>query len=165
MKRRNSLGGMIWKNGKFHDKSKQRTRVHPSNRVQQVAWFSHATPHVWNATLLSNLIQNLRLVWKFPRWRWALLTAVLSDTLGFGVALFPPGQWLLDAVTAIVVFVVLGFRWPLLVALAVEVVPGLQLFPAWTLVVLALAATETESSLAGKGTLARRPSNAKPDDA
>ena len=76
--------------------------------------------------MLSNLIQNLLLVWKFPRWRWALLTAVLSDALGFGVVLFPPVQWLLDAVTAIVIFVVLGFRWPLLVALAVEAVPGLR---------------------------------------
>ena len=99
----------------------------------------------------SNLIQNLLLAWKFPRWRWALLTAVLSDALGFGVVLFPPVQWLLDAVTAIVILVVLGFRWPLLVALAVEAVPGLQLFPTWTLVVLAMAATETESSLARKG--------------
>ena len=115
--------------------------------------------------MLSNLIQNLLLVWKFPRWRWALLTAVLSDALGFGVVLFPPVQWLLDAVTAIVILVVLGFRWPLLVALAVEAVPGLQLFPAWTLAVLALAATETESSLAGKGALARRLSNTKHDDA
>ncbi len=115
--------------------------------------------------MLSNLIRNLPLVWKFPRWRRALLAAVLSDALGFGVALFPPGQWLLDAVTAIVLFAVLGFRWPLFVALAVEAVPGLQLFPAWTLVVLALAATETESSLADKQAPARRPSNAKHDDA
>ena len=153
MRRRSSLGGLIWKNGKLHDKSRQQTRVHPPK------------PHAWNATLLSNLIRNLPLVWKFPRWRRALLAAVLSDALGFGVALFPPGQWLLDAVTAIVLFAVLGFRWPLFVALAVEAVPGLQLFPAWTLVVLALAATETESSLADKQAPARRPSNAKHDDA
>jgi hypothetical protein len=169
MKRRNSLGGLIWKMASSMTSPGQQTRVHPPDRVQpkeqQVAGFSHATPHAWNATLLSNLIQNLLLVWKFPRWRRALLAAVLSDALGFGVALFPPGQWLLDAVTAIVLFAVLGFRWPLFVALAVEAVPGLQLFPAWTLVVLALAATETESSLADKQAPARRPSNAKHDDA
>ena len=62
--------------------------------------------------------------------------------LGFGVALYPPIQWVLDAITAVVLFAVLGFRWPLLPALAIEVVPGLQLFPAWTLVVAALASAE-----------------------
>jgi hypothetical protein len=51
---------------------------------------------------------------------------------------------LVDAVTAVVLFAVLGFRWPLLSALAIEVVPGLQLFPAWTFVVLALAAAENK---------------------
>ncbi|MCX6878904.1 MAG: hypothetical protein NTW21_34600 [Verrucomicrobia bacterium] len=92
---------------------------------------------------MRNLIQHFLLAWKLPRWRWALVTAVLSDALGFGVALWPPVQWLLDAVTAAVLFALLGFRWPLLPALAIEVVPGLQLFPAWTLVVMALASMET----------------------
>jgi fatty acid desaturase len=92
--------------------------------------------------MLKNLIQNFLLAWKLPRWRWALLTAAVSDILGFGVALFPPILWVLDAITAVVLFAVLGFRWPLLPALAVEVVPGLQLFPAWTLVVAALASAE-----------------------
>lgn len=87
----------------------------------------------------TNLIHNLRAAWKAPRWRWALLTAVLSDVLGFAAALYPPAQWALDAVTAVLLFAVLGFRWPLLPALAVEAVPVLQLFPAWTLVVVALA--------------------------
>ncbi|MGA8050133.1 MAG: hypothetical protein WCA09_08140 [Burkholderiales bacterium] len=89
-----------------------------------------------------NLIQNFLRAWTLRRWRVALLTAVLSDALGFGVALYPPAQWLLDAVTAVVLFAVLGFRWPLLSALAIEAVPALQLFPAWTLVVVALASTE-----------------------
>ncbi len=79
---------------------------------------------------MKNLIQNFLAAWRLPRWRWALIVAVLSDALGFGVALFPPLQWLLDGVTAVVLFGVLGFRWPLLPALAIEVVPGLQLFPA-----------------------------------
>lgn len=92
--------------------------------------------------MLKHLIQNFLLAWKFPRWRWALLTAVVSDALGLGAALFPPAQWVLDGVTAVVLFAVLGFRWPLLPALAIEVVPGLQLFPAWTLVVAALASAE-----------------------
>lgn len=92
--------------------------------------------------MLKHLIQNFLLAWKFPHWRWALLTAAVSDALGFGVALYPPIQWVLDAITAVVLFAVLGFRWPLLPALAIEVVPGLQLFPAWTLVVAALASAE-----------------------
>ncbi|MCX6875319.1 MAG: hypothetical protein NTW21_16160 [Verrucomicrobia bacterium] len=90
-----------------------------------------------------NRIQNFLNAWKFPRWRWALVVAVLSDALGFGVAFWPPLLWLLDGVTAVVLFAVLGFRWPLLPALAVEAVPGLELFPAWTLAVAALASTET----------------------
>ncbi len=88
-----------------------------------------------------NVIQNFRMAWKLPRWRWALGVAILSDALGFGVALIPPLQWLVDAVTAGVLFAVLGFRWALLSALVVEAVPGLQLFPAWILVVAALAGT------------------------
>jgi hypothetical protein len=93
--------------------------------------------------MVKQLVQNLLAAWKSPRWRRALVIAVLSDALGFGVVLFPPVQWLLDAVTAGLLFAVLGFRWALLTALAVEAVPGLQLFPAWTLVVAALAATDT----------------------
>ena len=89
-----------------------------------------------------NLIHNLRAAWRSPRWRAALVTAVLSDALGFAAALYPPAQWALDAVTAVVLFAVLGFRWPLLPALFIEAVPALQLFPAWTLVVAALASVE-----------------------
>ena len=92
--------------------------------------------------MLNNLVQNFLVAWKFPRWRWALFFAVLSDAAGFGLVLIPPLEWLLDAVTAVVLFAVLGFRWPLLAALATEAVPALQLFPAWSLVVAALASTE-----------------------
>lgn len=92
--------------------------------------------------MLKNLIHNLLWALKSPRWRWALAAAVVSDALGFGLTLYPPAYWILDAVTAVVLLAVLGFRWPLLPALAIEVVPGLQLFPAWTLVVAALASTE-----------------------
>jgi len=79
------------------------------------------------------------------RMRWALLIALLSDALGFGVALFPLLQWLLDAITAIALLMVLGFRWPLLIALAFEVIPAIELFPAWTLVVLAMMASEKKT--------------------
>lgn len=101
----------------------------------------------------STLIENLLAAWKVPRWRRALIIAALSDTLGFGLVLFPPLQWLLDAVTAGLLFVVLGFRWTLLAALAVEAVPVLELFPAWTLVVAALAAVETRKASHGAETI------------
>jgi hypothetical protein len=86
------------------------------------------------------------MAWKNPRWRRALLVALVSDVLGFGIVLWPPVQWLLDAATALVLFAVLGFRWQLLFALIVEAIPALELFPAWTLVVAALAATDTHPS-------------------
>jgi hypothetical protein len=97
--------------------------------------------------MLRSLVRNLSAAWKAPRWRWALLTGVVSDVLGFGVVLLPPVQWLLDGVTALVLFGVLGFRWGLLGALAIEAVPGLEVFPAWTLVVAALAATDNRRAL------------------
>jgi hypothetical protein len=93
-------------------------------------------------TTPKNLIHNILRAWTLRRWRVALLIAVLSDALGFGVALYPPAQWLLDAVTVMLLLAALGFQWPLLLALAIEAVPALQLFPAWTLVVLALASNE-----------------------
>jgi len=101
--------------------------------------------------VLTRLPRNLKAAWRSPRWRWALLVAVLSDALGFGVVLLPPVQWAVDAVTAAALFAVLGFRWTLLGALAIEVVPGLELFPAWTLVVAALAASDAGPALPGPG--------------
>ena len=95
--------------------------------------------------MLSNLVRNFLSAWKLPRWRWAMLIAVLSDVLGFGLFLLPPIQWVLDAVTAMLLFGILGFRWPILPVLAIEVVPAIQVFPAWTLVVLAMASTENQN--------------------
>jgi len=92
-------------------------------------------------------IQNLKSAWKHPKMRWAMLIAVISDALGFAVVLFPPVIWILDAVTAITLLLILGYRWKLLIALAIEVVPAIQLFPAWTLVVLAIAASENDNLL------------------
>jgi hypothetical protein len=46
---------------------------------------------------------------------------------------------LVDAVTAAALFVVLGWRWPLLAGLVMEAVPGVSMFPAWVMVVGAIA--------------------------
>jgi hypothetical protein len=95
--------------------------------------------------MLKRTIQNFRSAWRFPRWRLALLVALISDVLSFGVVLIPPVQWVFDAITAAVLFAVLGFRWSLLSALIIELVPILELFPAWTLAVSALASMEQQT--------------------
>jgi hypothetical protein len=93
---------------------------------------------------MAQIGKNLAAAWKKRGWRWAIAIAVLSDALGFGVAWWPPLQWSIDAITALALFIALGFRWGLIPALVVEVIPGLQLFPAWTLAVIAMAAAEKE---------------------
>lgn len=47
----------------------------------------------------------------------------------------------LDLVVAIALFITLGWQWRLLAALAVELVPGVALFPSWTAVVLSVPTT------------------------
>jgi hypothetical protein len=104
---------------------------------------------------MMQFVRNLQFAWKSPSWRRALLIAIISDALGFGVVLFPPVQWILDAVTAIALVIVLGFRWKLLIALAIEVIPAIQLFPAWTLVIAAMAAIENKE-ISGKQETAKK---------
>ncbi|HPR16347.1 MAG TPA: hypothetical protein PLW58_10150 [Smithella sp.] len=71
--------------------------------------------------------------------------ALISDILGFAFTFTPPVYWMIDIVTVLVLFIVIGFKWALLPALVVEMIPGLQLFPAWTLVVLALAGIKNKN--------------------
>lgn len=97
--------------------------------------------------MMKVFFNNFKAAWKHPRWRWALLLAMISDILGFVFTFTPPVHWMIDIVTVMVLFVVIGLKWLLLPALVVEVIPGLQLFPAWTLVVLALAGTESKNEL------------------
>jgi hypothetical protein len=74
----------------------------------------------------------------------ALAIAAAADVLQ--VVLFPafiegaasPFDDALDAVTAVALLIVLGFRWRLAFALAAELVPGVALFPSWTAVVLSV---------------------------
>jgi hypothetical protein len=65
--------------------------------------------------------------------------AAVADTL---FALFnwaPPVALPVDFATAFALFVVLGWRWLLLPGLVMEAIPGLAVFPFWTLVVAAIA--------------------------
>jgi len=54
----------------------------------------------------------------------------------FGEGLASPFNDVLDLVLAALLIRLLGFHWVLLPALAVEVVPGLDLVPTWTASVL-----------------------------
>jgi hypothetical protein len=49
-----------------------------------------------------------------------------------------PFELALDATTALVILLIVGFKWRLAIALALELVPGVDLFPTWTAVVLSL---------------------------
>jgi hypothetical protein len=56
----------------------------------------------------------------------------------FGEGVLSPPDDVLDLAVAVVLVAVLGFRWRLVMALAMELVPGATLFPTWTAVVLSL---------------------------
>jgi rfaE bifunctional protein nucleotidyltransferase chain/domain len=72
------------------------------------------------------------------RWPIAMLVAAGSDAVSFGTTLLPPLQIGLDLATALLLWLVLGWSWPLLVALVVEAIPGLGVFPTWVVAVGAL---------------------------
>jgi len=80
-----------------------------------------------------------------PKWltknrlRLAFAIALISDVLSFGLFLAPPVQIVVDLFTAALLFIVLGWRWGLLLGLVFEAIPGLYLLPAWVLVVGAIA--------------------------
>jgi hypothetical protein len=72
------------------------------------------------------------------RKRIALAVAAIADAVQLGLfpaffegALSPPDD-ALDVVVAAILLLTLGWRWRLLAALALELVPGVALFPSWT---------------------------------
>ena len=82
------------------------------------------------------------------RWQGAMGLAVVSDAASFGLDAFGMGLGLIvqvgvDLSTALLLILILGFRWTLAVPLVVEAVPGLALFPTWTLAVAFYAAAES----------------------
>jgi len=78
---------------------------------------------------------------KFSKKRLALafVIAGISDAIAVFTALAPPIVWVVDWVTAILLFTVLGWRWLLLPGLVLEAIPGVGVVPFWLLVVAAIA--------------------------
>jgi hypothetical protein len=74
---------------------------------------------------------------------FAFVLAALADGLSIFWAWTPPLQWAADLVTAIVLFIVLGWQWILLPGLIMEAIPGIYIFPFWLLVVAAVAMSGT----------------------
>jgi len=80
--------------------------------------------------------------------RAALAIAMVADLVQLG--LFPlfvegalsPFDGALDALVALSLILVLGWRWRTALALAVELLPGVALFPTWTAVVATLRAAD-----------------------
>ncbi len=83
----------------------------------------------------------------------ALAIAGIADLvqLGFfpafaeGVLSIPDD--VLDIIVTIALFITLGFKWRILAALVVELVPGVALFPSWTAVVLSVPTTDKPKAL------------------
>ena len=102
--------------------------------------------------------------------RAALAIAAVSDLVQMG--LFPifiegalsPWELALDAVTAIALLVVLGVQWRLAIALALELVPAVDLFPTWTALVMTLPTRDAPALPASSGTPAAAPSAAAAED-
>lgn len=70
---------------------------------------------------------------------FAFAVAISADTLFAWTEFMPVVGWFVDFGVALALFVLLGFRWALVPVLVVELIPGLALFPTWTLAVTSLA--------------------------
>jgi hypothetical protein len=85
--------------------------------------------------------------------RIALAIAAIADLLQLG--LFPVfGEGVLsipddalDAVVALLLVLTLGWRWRILAALAIELVPGVAAFPTWTAFVLMVKSEEAAPAI------------------
>lgn len=74
----------------------------------------------------------------------AFAIAAVSDFLSIYAEAVPPLQWLLDIVTALLLFAALGWNWLLLPGLVAEAIPGLAAVPAWLLVVASITAVRAK---------------------
>jgi hypothetical protein len=89
----------------------------------------------------------------------ALAIAGVADLIQMGgFAFFGEGilsipDDILDGIVALLLVIVLGFRWRLLMSLALELVPFATLFPSWTAVVLSIEASSAASAATGAQTV------------
>ncbi len=73
--------------------------------------------------------------------RLALLVGGFADFLqivafpAFGLGIASPLQDVLDFIVAFLLMAICGFRWQWIIAFVMELVPGLDLLPTWTMVV------------------------------
>jgi hypothetical protein len=77
------------------------------------------------------------------RLAFAFVIAGVSDVIGAFASLAPPIGWVVDVVTAALLFGVLGWQWLLLPGLVLEAIPGVGVLPFWLLVVGAIATLGT----------------------
>ncbi len=99
------------------------------------------------------------------RTKVALAIAALADAVQLGFfpvfgagALSAPDD-VLDFMVAVALVITLGWRWRLVAALALELVPGVALFPSWTTFVAMLPAGPEAAGLpSGAPTAADPPS-------
>lgn len=68
----------------------------------------------------------------------AIGIAAISDVICAASTPAPPVVWVVDVLTAVLLFGVLGWHWLLLPGLIMEAIPGLSLLPLWLIVVLAI---------------------------
>jgi hypothetical protein len=82
---------------------------------------------------------------KFSKKRLALAFAIagISDAIGRFRHPLPPIVWVVDLVTALLLFIVLGRQWLPLPGLHWKRFPGLGVLPFWLLVVGAIAVLGT----------------------
>jgi hypothetical protein len=69
----------------------------------------------------------------------AFAIAAVSDAIGAAANLAPPIGLVIDAVTAFLLFRILGRQWLLLPGLVLEAIPGVGVLPLWLLVVASIA--------------------------
>jgi hypothetical protein len=101
--------------------------------------YSVNTTPLPEASVESPLQEERRASLSKTRLAIAFLVAATSDVVSFWTELVPPIQWAVDLVTALLLFMALGWRWALLPGFVAEAIPGVAAFPVWTLVVAAVA--------------------------
>lgn len=68
----------------------------------------------------------------------ALAVAAVSDFLSAWAEIVLPLQWVLDLLTAGILFLILGRQRMILPGLIAEAIPGIAIFPSWILVVASI---------------------------